>query len=81
MRRSAAAATSLAWFVVIGGTFGCLVPYLSGDWRFHQPLPYWWSRGSGRAADLRWPGPGGAVVRRSFVRRHLPCRWRRRHAW
>jgi protein-S-isoprenylcysteine O-methyltransferase Ste14 len=42
MRRSAAATTSLAWFVVIGGAFGCLVPYLSGDWRFHQPLPYWW---------------------------------------
>ena len=26
MRRSAAATTSLAWFVVIGGAFGCLVP-------------------------------------------------------
>jgi protein-S-isoprenylcysteine O-methyltransferase Ste14 len=41
MRRSAAAATSLMWFAVIGGAFGCLVPYLSGDWHFHQPLPYW----------------------------------------
>lgn len=41
MRRSVAAVTSVAWFVGIGGTFGCLVPYLSGDWRWHQPLPYW----------------------------------------
>jgi protein-S-isoprenylcysteine O-methyltransferase Ste14 len=41
MRKPAAAAASLAWFVTIGGTYGCLVPYLDGDWRFHQPLPYW----------------------------------------
>lgn len=41
MRKPAAAATSLMWFVVIGGTFGCLLPYLLGDWRFHEPLPYW----------------------------------------
>ena len=41
MRRSATAATSLAWFVATGGTFGCLLPYLLNDWHFHQPLPYW----------------------------------------
>jgi hypothetical protein len=23
------------------GTFGGLLPYLLGDWHFHQPLPYW----------------------------------------
>ena len=28
MRKPAAAATSLAWFIAIGGTFGCLLPYL-----------------------------------------------------
>ena len=41
MRRPAAAVTSLAWFVLVGGTFGCLLPYLSHDWQFRQPLPYW----------------------------------------
>lgn len=42
MRRPAAAATSLAWFAAVGGTFGCLLPYLLGYWHFHQPLPFWW---------------------------------------
>jgi protein-S-isoprenylcysteine O-methyltransferase Ste14 len=41
MRKSAAAAISVAWGVVIGGTFGCLLPYLLGDWHFNRPLPYW----------------------------------------
>ena len=41
MRKPAAAAISVAWGVVIGGTFGCLLPYLLGDWHFHRPLPYW----------------------------------------
>jgi protein-S-isoprenylcysteine O-methyltransferase Ste14 len=41
MRRSAAAASSLAWFVVIGGTFGGLLPYLLNYWHFRRPLPYW----------------------------------------
>ncbi len=41
MSRSAAAAASLAWFVVIGGAFGVLLPYLLNDWHLHQPLPYW----------------------------------------
>jgi protein-S-isoprenylcysteine O-methyltransferase Ste14 len=41
LRRPAAAAISMAWGVALGGTFGCLLPYLLGDWRLHQPLPYW----------------------------------------
>ena len=41
MRRSAVAASSVAWFVLVGGTFGCLLPYLLNDWHFHRPLPYW----------------------------------------
>lgn len=41
MRRSVAAASSLVWFVAIGGTFGCLLPYLLNDWHVHRPLPYW----------------------------------------
>jgi protein-S-isoprenylcysteine O-methyltransferase Ste14 len=41
MRRSTAAVGSVLWFVAIGGTFGCLLPYLLNDWRFHRPLPYW----------------------------------------
>jgi protein-S-isoprenylcysteine O-methyltransferase Ste14 len=42
VRKPAAAATSLAWFAAVGGTSGCLLPYLLNDWHFHQPLPYWW---------------------------------------
>ena len=41
LRRSAAVAISVAWGVAVGGTFGFLLPYLLGDWRLHQPLPYW----------------------------------------
>jgi 4-carboxymuconolactone decarboxylase len=41
MRKPAAAAVSVAWGVAVGGTFGCLLPYLLGDWHFHRPLPYW----------------------------------------
>lgn len=64
MRRSVAAATSAVWFVVIGGTFGCLVPYLSGDWRFRQPLPYW---AAARAAGALLICVGLAPVAASFV--------------
>jgi protein-S-isoprenylcysteine O-methyltransferase Ste14 len=39
--KSAAVAISVAWGVAIGGTFGCLLPYLLGDWHLHRPLPYW----------------------------------------
>ena len=42
MRKPAAAATSLAWFAAIGGTFGCLLPYLLNYWHLRQPLPHWW---------------------------------------
>jgi protein-S-isoprenylcysteine O-methyltransferase Ste14 len=38
---SSAAAISVAWGLALGGTFGCLLPYLMGDWRLHQPLPDW----------------------------------------
>jgi len=41
MRRSAAAAVSVAWGVVVGGTSGYLLPYLLGDWHFRQPAHYW----------------------------------------
>jgi len=41
MRKSTAVAVSVAWGVALGGTFGCLLPYLLGYWHFHQPLPYW----------------------------------------
>jgi len=41
MRKSTAAAVSVAWGAVLGGTFGCLLPYLLNDWHFHRPVPYW----------------------------------------
>jgi protein-S-isoprenylcysteine O-methyltransferase Ste14 len=41
MRRPAAILVSITWGVVLGGTFGILLPYLLGDWRFRSPLPYW----------------------------------------
>jgi protein-S-isoprenylcysteine O-methyltransferase Ste14 len=41
MRKPAAVAVSVGWGVTLGGTFGCLLPYLLGDWHFHRPLPYW----------------------------------------
>lgn len=41
MRRPAAIAASVAWFATVGGTFGCLLPYLLGYWHAHRPLPYW----------------------------------------
>ena len=41
MRKSTAAAVSVAWGVALGGTFGCLLPYLLNEWHFRRPLPYW----------------------------------------
>ncbi len=41
MRKSTAAAVSVAWGVALGAAFGCLLPYLLGYWHFHRPLPYW----------------------------------------
>jgi protein-S-isoprenylcysteine O-methyltransferase Ste14 len=39
--RLAAAVITVAWGTALGGAFGCLLPYLLGDWQPHQPLPYW----------------------------------------
>lgn len=41
-----------------------VVPYLSGDWRFHQPLPYW---ESARAAGILLICVGLVPVVASFV--------------
>ena len=41
LRRPVAVGVALAWGVGLGGTFGCLLPYLLGYWRVHRPLPYW----------------------------------------
>lgn len=41
MRRSIAAAVSVAWGVALGVTFGGLLPWLLNDWHFHRPLPCW----------------------------------------
>jgi protein-S-isoprenylcysteine O-methyltransferase Ste14 len=64
MRKPATAATSVTWFVLMGGTFGCLIPYLSGDWHFHQPLPYW---NIARAVGVLLICAGLVPVVRSFV--------------
>jgi AhpD family alkylhydroperoxidase len=41
MRRSAAVVIAVAWGVGVGGTFGCLLPWLLGYWHLQRPLPYW----------------------------------------
>jgi len=41
LRGPAAAAISVAWGAALGGTFGCLLPYLLGYWHLREPLPYW----------------------------------------
>jgi protein-S-isoprenylcysteine O-methyltransferase Ste14 len=41
MMRKSAAVISVAWGAALGGTFGCLLPYLLNDWHFHRPLAYW----------------------------------------
>jgi protein-S-isoprenylcysteine O-methyltransferase Ste14 len=41
MRKPTAAVVSVVWGVAVGGTFGCLLPYMLGDWHFHRPLPGW----------------------------------------
>jgi protein-S-isoprenylcysteine O-methyltransferase Ste14 len=64
MRRPAAAVTSLAWFVLVGGTFGCLLPYSWNDWHFRQPLPYW---GIARAAGALLICAGLVPVVGSFI--------------
>lgn len=64
MRRSAAAASSLAWFVAIGGTFGGLLPYLLDYWHFHRPLPYW---GIARPAGVLLICAGLVPIASSFI--------------
>jgi protein-S-isoprenylcysteine O-methyltransferase Ste14 len=64
MRKPAAAATSVAWFAAMGGTFGCLLPYLSNDWHFRQPLPYW---GIARSAGVLLICVGLVPVVTSFI--------------
>jgi protein-S-isoprenylcysteine O-methyltransferase Ste14 len=64
MRRSAAAAGSAAWFTAVGGTFGCLLPYLLGYWHLRSPLPYW---GIARAAGAAAICAGLVPVAASFV--------------
>jgi len=41
MSRRTAVTASVAWGAALGGTFGCLLPYLLGYWHPHRPLPYW----------------------------------------
>ncbi len=64
MRRSVAAASSAAWFVTMGGTFGCLVPYALGYWHLHEPLPYWWIA---RAAGAVLIAAGLVPIVASFI--------------
>jgi hypothetical protein len=82
MRKPAAAAVSVAWGVAVGGTFGCLLPYLLGDWHFHRPLPYW-AVAQAAGGLLICAGLVRSLIRLSSSPRPtgLPCRWRRRHAW
>lgn len=44
------------------GAFGCLLPYLLGDWHF-RPALLGGGAGGGRAAHLRRPGPNRPVDR------------------
>ncbi len=64
MRKSTAAVVSVAWGAAVGGTFGCLLPYLMNDWHFHRPLPYW---AVAQAAGVLLIGAGLAPIIRSFV--------------
>jgi len=64
MRRSTAAAVSVAWGVALGGTFACLLPYLLGYWHFHRPLPYW---AVAQAAGVLLIGAGLVPIVQSFV--------------
>src|SRR5215472_9314958 len=64
MRRSTAAVVSISWGVAVGGTFGCLLPYLLNYWHFHEPLPYW---AVARVAGVALIAAGLVPVVRSFV--------------
>ena len=82
MRKPVAAATSLAWFATVGGTFGCLLPYLLNDWHFHQPLPDWQAA---RVLGAALIGAGLVPVVNSFADFFRPpgppCLRRRRRSW
>ncbi len=41
MRTPWAVAISVAWGVALGGTFGCLLPYVLGYWHFRTSLSWW----------------------------------------
>lgn len=41
MRRTSAAITSVAWFLVTGAVGALLVPWWLTGWRLERPLPYW----------------------------------------
>lgn len=64
MHGSRAAAVSVAWGVAIGGTFGCLLPFLLGEWHFHRPLPYW---APARGAGILLIAVGLAAIAWSFI--------------
>ena len=64
MRRPAAVAVSVAWGVVVGGAFGCLLPYVLGEWHFHRPLPYW---AAAQAAGGLLIGAGLVPIVVSFI--------------
>jgi protein-S-isoprenylcysteine O-methyltransferase Ste14 len=64
MRQSTATAVSVAWGAAIGGTFGCLLPYLLGEWHFHRPLPHW---GVAQAAGVLLICAGLIPIVQSFL--------------
>lgn len=64
VRRVTAAVGSVAWFVAIGGTFGCLLPYWLNEWHFHRPLPYWVAA---QAAGVLLIGAGLVPLVHSFA--------------
>jgi protein-S-isoprenylcysteine O-methyltransferase Ste14 len=64
MRKSTAAAVSVAWGVALGGTFACLLPYLLNEWHFHRPLPYW---GVAQAVGGLLIGAGLVPIVQAFI--------------
>jgi protein-S-isoprenylcysteine O-methyltransferase Ste14 len=64
MRRPTAALVTVAWGTALGGTFGCLLPYLLNEWHFHRPLPYWTIA---QAAGVLLIGAGLAPIAASFI--------------
>jgi len=64
MRKSTAAVVGAGWGATLGGTFGCLLPYLLNDWHFHHPLPYW---AVAQVAGALLVGIGLVPIASSFV--------------